>query len=140
MAYEFGSDRPNLNARLHGLGVFTATPGQSTHYHEVEFDCLFNGIEFMADNANIGDNLTFELEYIYGETWKRYQRFGKEWNIFSGYPARVILFPTRPKDGMRFKIVYNNVGESDVKFVANVFTYSDYQMINTEEGEEGTDW
>lgn len=141
MSAQYGSDNPLIDARLQGTPLFTATPGLSTHYHTFDFDCKMNGVEVYAWDANQGDNMSIESQYNaepYG--WKRYKKFGKNWNIYPNERSRIILFPTEPKAGVRLAFTYDNKGVVDVKFSINVFQFIDRQYINPSLLEEGEDW
>lgn len=140
MGYQFGTDRPKLDVKLQGIGKFVATPGQSSHYFVFPNNCMFNGVQVIADNANLGDNLSLTVEYPYQESWKRYKKFGKSWYIYKDNILEIVLFPTYPEQGMRAKFIYDNTGNANINFVVNLFVYSDQLSVDTANGAEGEDW
>jgi len=142
----YNSETPSLDARLQGIGVFSATANiVSDHYFEIDGQYMFNGIELYAWDSNIGDNISLSSEYNIGSietpVWKRYKKYGKSWNVFPNSPERIVLFPADLTVGVRLKFSYDNKhATSAVNFCVNLFTYIDQIEINTSIAEEGEDW
>ncbi len=137
----FNTSFPLLDARLWGTEIFSAAAGESTHYITFPFDCKFSGVDFIAESSTFGDTVSIQTEYnagVYG--WKRYKKFGKNWHVKANERDRILLFPTEPKQGIRVKITYNNVGESTVRFTLNMFTFAEQEKINPLILQEGADW
>ena len=140
---QYGTDKPILDARLHGAGLYTADANSVTsHYYNFTFDCKFNGIEIITDeNVKLGDNITLITEYNAGPYGhKRYKKFGKDWYLKKDDKTRIILFPTEPKAGIRLHIKYNNTSQNAVTFAVNLFTFVDQQVVDPNTLQEGDDW
>lgn len=137
-----GSSLPNVDARLEGSEVMSAVGNTSTEFYiNFNFDCDMTGIEFYAWSPNKGDTLNFYTEYNAGPYgWKRYKKFGKNFNVFPNHISRIILFPTSPKAGSRIKVVYNNTGNSAVDFSINRFQFTAIEKIDPTKLQEGEDW
>lgn len=137
-----GSLRPALDARLEGSAIFNCPANTvKTFYVPFDFDCELSGIEIYAWSSNVGDNVSMETQYQINEnTWKRYKKFGKGWNVFPDRPCRIILFPTTPKEGIRMAITYNNKGQSAVNFCINKFQFVDEAKVDPTQGQEGEVW
>ena len=137
-----GSMSPLLDARLWGVGPFECTPGVSTHYITIPFDCKFSGMDLISTTQDYGDKVDILTEYYIPpmNVWKRYKKFSKEWNIVPNERDRVILFPTEPKQGIRLTIKYSNSGETNKKVYVNLFTFIDQQKVNPSLLQEGEDW
>jgi hypothetical protein len=140
MSAEFGSDRPKLDARLQSAGLFIATPGSSTHYFVLPFDLMFNGLQFYAYSSNKGDLVNVEMQYLYGETWKRYQKYSKNWYVFPNQVTEIKTIPAYPLYGMRIAFSYTNEGDANVDFAVNLYTYVPVVNVDVANGEEGIDW
>lgn len=136
-----GNSNPALDARIEGVPVFTATPGDSVHEHVFTFDCDFSGIEIYSECAELGHTVTLETQYNAGPYgWKRYKKFGKTFNLFKNDKCRIVLFPTKPKAGIKLVIKYNNPTQTDVKFAINLFQFADMELVNPSILQEGEDW
>lgn len=140
MPYRFGTDRPKIDTRIQGTSKFTAAVGTTQHYFTVPFDCLLNGVQLYANNSNVGDSISFEVQYNYGGTWKRYKKFGKGLFFAPNAWTEFISVPAEPIQGMRIEFEYVNTGASQVDFVVNVLTYTPQVSIDVENGVEGEDW
>jgi len=140
MSAEFGSERPKLDARLQGTNLYTATPGTSTHYFTIPFDLMFNGLQFHAYSSNKGDYVNVEMQYQYGETWKRYQRYAKKWYVFDDHTIEIKTIPAYPMNAMRIAFTYENVGSSNVDFAINLYTYVPVVSVDVASGAEGDNW
>ena len=140
---QYGTDKPILDARLTGTELFTA-PANSTsdHYFDFTFDNKFIGVELYAWDSHAGDNVELSTEYYVppANAWFKYKKFGKHFNIYPNTLQNYILFPTEPKVGVRVRIKYNNVGNTDVKFSMNMFIFADQEQVNPSIGEQGSDW
>lgn len=142
MGGEYGELKFNLDSWLEGFGPFVCPPGQSTHYINFTYNCMVNGIEIINDQTAYGDKINLESQYYIPplSVWKRYKKFGKNWNIKPSTPDRIILFPTEPQNGVRFKLIYENNSVSDIKIWVNLFKFVTFNKIDTSQGQEGTDW
>lgn len=140
MSYRFGSDRPKIDTRIQGVSKFTAATGTTQHYFTLPFDCLLNGVQLYSDNSNVGDSISFEVQYQYGQTWKRYKKFGKGLLFAPKVWTEFISVPAEPKQGMRLEFEYNNTGSASVDFIINVLTYTPQTVIDVASGAEGEDW
>ena len=135
-------DNPNLDARLEGSDLFTATANSTTdHYFTFSHNCLFNGLEIYAWDSNPGDNIDFSIEYeaIPG-VWYRYKKFGKNWNVLPNTLQSIVLFPAKPRAGLRARMKYENKGNTDVKFIINFIKFADLESVNPLMGQQGEDW
>lgn len=143
MSEAYGTSRPLLDARLEG-GIFgTAVANDSTEFIYVyDFDALFNGVQLYAFNSNPGDRIFLSTEYNAGPYgWKRYKKFGKGWYVAPNQLNQIVLFPTYPKQGVRIKLVYENVhATNDVQFFLNLFNFVDIARVDTGTLQEGEDW
>lgn len=140
---QYGSDKPILDARLTGTDLFTAPANSTTdHYFNFGFDCLFNGAELYCWDSNKGDKIELSTEYYVPptDTWNRYKKFGKDFNVYPNVVQNYILFPTEPKAGVRVRIRYTNTGDTAVDFSLNMFIFADQQQVNPSVLEEGEDW
>lgn len=140
---QYGSNNPLLDARLVGTDLFTATANSTTdHYFNFEFDCLFNGVEFYAFNSSAGDKVELSTEYYVPpmNTWLRYKKFGKNFNVYPNLLQKYILFPTTPQAGVRVRVRYINVENVDVKFSMNLFVFKDQQELDLSLAQQGDDW
>lgn len=136
-----GSGNPSLDSRLQGVPKFTAPIGDSTHEHIFEFDCDFNGVEIYSMCDELGHSVTLETHYNAGPYgWKRYKRFGKTWNLCPNNNCRIILFPTKPKEGIKLVVKYHNPSLSPVDFIVNLFQFIEMENVNPASLEEGEDW
>jgi len=139
---QYGTDKPILDARLTGSDLFTAPAGVKTKfYFTFDFDCKFNGTEVYAWDSNAGDKIELITEYNAGAYgWKRYKKFGKEFNIFPNTLQKYILFPTEPSAGVRLVVEYDNTGLTEVKFSLNIFLFTDQEIVKPSILQEGEDW
>jgi hypothetical protein len=138
----FNSDSPLLDARLEGK-KYTATANSTTpHYFYFTRDCVFNGVEIYVKDANFDDEIELLTEYTTdgGTTWVRYKRFGKTFNVAPNLIQRYVLLPANPSLGVRVRINYKNTGNTDVKFWANYYVFTDLEEINPALGQQGEDW
>ena len=152
-------EKPSVDARLQGIVpigntegdiVCTVTPAEGTKTFEwaFPFDCDFNGIQVFCYNANSGDYIErFETRYFIPPeyappigVWKRYKKFGKFWPLMGGHVQKILLFPTKPKEGIRLIFKAKNTGTEDLKFSLGLYTFVVEAKINTSTGEEGEDW
>jgi len=140
MSYRFGSDRPKIDTRIQGAGKYTAPTGTSQHYFTIPFDCLLNGVQLYAKDSNVGDTVSFEVQYDYGGVWKRYKKFGKGLYFPPNAWTEFISVPAEPKQGMRLEFEYVNTGSTSVDFTVNALTYSPQTVIDVASGAEGEDW
>lgn len=138
----FGTSRPELDGRLEGWGLKTATANsKTTHSIVLTEDVMFNGIEFYAWSSHAGDNLTLSTWYPDGQGgWLRYKKTAKNWMIFPDTLNRIVLFPSYPATGIKIQIEYDNKGQSDVEFAINLFKYIDTIKLDVSQGEQGEDW
>jgi len=138
----FGPSNPDLDARIQGSPLWTATANTKTQF-ELDFDfaCDFNGIEFYAWDSHKGDNLKLWTEYYAGPYgWVFYKKFGDNFNVFPNNRTRIILFPTKPILGVRLVVEYDNKGQTDVDFSLNKFQFSDTERVLPSLLQSGTDW
>lgn len=148
MSTEFGTVAPLLDARLEGTQLFTALANTETNFyyyfqHESDVpDVKFNGVALYAYDANKGDSIELWTEYYVPplNIWKRYKKFGKNWNIAPNTLMKDILFPTVPKNGVRVVFKYKNSGNNDVDFWINLYNFVDQQLVKPSLLEEGNDW
>lgn len=137
-----GSISPLLDARLWGVGPYVCPPGLSTHYLTIPFDCKFSGIDLISSTQTYGDKISLKTEYFVPplNEWKRFKRFGKNWNVVPNERDRIILFPTEPKEGVRVAIDYENASQVECKIYLNLFTFTEQERVNPSLLQEGEDW
>lgn len=154
MGVEYGSDNPNLDARLQGIipnentgndliCKVTQADGNKTFTWNFPFSCKMNGIQINCYQSNIGDYLErVETRYSLdqGATWKRYKKFAKDWTLMNECSERIILFPTEPAAGIMIAIKAVNTGATDLKFSVSLFNFTDQETIDVAQGMEGADW
>lgn len=136
-----GSIKPELDTRVAGTDLFTATASSTTsHYYNFEFTCEFNGLEIYAWDSNKGDTISLYVEYYAGELgWLRFKKFGKKFNVYPNHVNRVITFPTTPQLGVRIRVDYN-CGANPVDFSLNVFQFSTREPVDISMGQQGENW
>ena len=112
-----------------------------THEEAVDFINFF-GVSIYAWDSNKGDNVNMWTEYFVPplDSWKRYKKFAKKFNIFPNMEMKDILFPTTPKQGVKLVIEYDNKGTSPVDFYINLYNFVDQQKVDTNVAGEGEDW
>jgi hypothetical protein len=133
----------DYDARMTGSDKFTAAANSTTkHYFYFTFDCYFNGVELYAKDSNMGDKLKMYTEYYVPslDVWKRYKKFGKEFNIYPNTIQNYVLFPATPQTGVRVCFEYTNTGNAEVEFSANFFIFADIEILDLSNLEEGEDW
>lgn len=142
-----GAPNPSLDARIEGTPLFSAPAGTKTEFRiTFDFDCDLQGIELFAWSSNPGDNVELRTEYDINNSpgnppiWRRYKKFGKNFNVYPNHVNRVIIFPTKPKVGVCLVVSYDNKGEEPVQFSLNKFQFIPLAKVDTSLGEEGEDW
>lgn len=137
-----GSMSPLLDARLWGVGPFVCPVGESVHYITIPFDCKFSGLDLASTTQSYGDKISLQTDYYVPplDVWKRFKKFGKNWNVIPNERDRVILFPTEPREGVRIAITYFNASEVEQKVYVNLFTFVDQQKVEPSLLQEGEDW
>lgn len=143
MSQEFGSDKPLLDARLEGK-KYTATANSTTpHYFDFAGDCIFNGIEIYVKDPLFDDEIELLTEYYIPplDTWVRYKKFGKTFNIAPNTIQRYVLLPAEPQLGVRVRVNYKNTSpDTDVRFWVNYYVFNDLEDVDLSSGASGEDW
>lgn len=129
------------DARLEGFFIKDAPIGVSNHYYIFPFDCYFNGIAIASTVSGVGSNVNLTTEYQAApDVWLRYKKFASTWNLFPNYVCKTILFPTKPKEGIRINIKIVNNELTPIDLGVNLFQFTPIASVNPLLGEQGEDW
>ena len=106
---------------------------------------IFNGIQYYAENSNMGDSLCFSVVDIdgsgvtaglypqaYYDTYKdgnseiEIEKFGLTWYLAPNSMQDIILYKARLYPGLVLRVKYNNSHATNtVKFICNIFRHLD---------------
>ena len=135
------------DAHLEGFNISDAPLGTSEHHFYFTYDCSFMGAAMYSSVTKLGTTIDIRTEYFAGlhpvtneQIWLRYKKFGKSWNMFPNYVCKSILFPTKPKVGIRIVVTINNNDVGPIDFGMNLFNFADIEVVNPSLGQEGKDW
>lgn len=130
------------DTRIQGWSISNVPTGDSTHYYTFNFDCFFNGVELYCDTTELGVSITMSSEYYVQplDTWKRYKKFAKDYNIFPSQNHKHLLFPTTPSQGVRIKLEVKNNTNSSVNLNLNLFQFTKLEKVDPTQLQEGEDW
>jgi len=134
-------DNPELDARMKGV-IFKDIPtGTSEQEYIFPFDCMFNGLTVGSNVTKLGSSVRLETRYQAGpSTWLRYKKFGDSWNLYPGNIDKNILFPTKPKAGIKLVIIVENNEGSPIDIAVNLYQFADSEIVIPQEGQQGVDW
>lgn len=133
--------KPEMDARLRGKYWSNIPIGVSNLEYVFEYDCSFNGAAIWSSVTKGGSSITLETQYDAGPYgWKRYKRFGKDWNLYPNYVCKTILFPTKPKAGIKLLITVDNQEGAPIDLGINLFTFIYSEIVNPSSLQEGSDW
>lgn len=132
---------PALDARMKGVYFSDIPTGESTVEYIFPFDCLFNGLTVSSSVTQLGSTVKLETYYNAGpHGWKRYKKFADSFNLFPGSIDKNILFPTKPKSGVKILITVNNNDGVAIDLALNLFQFTDVEKVDTQILQEGEDW
>ena len=86
----------------------------------------FDGVEYQAVNAEIGDYVQFQVVDKDGIAYPAgtvLEQFGNDWYIMTDVHVDLRLFKSTISPGMYLRIKYTSTGTTDVKFVGNLFRF-----------------
>ena len=87
----------------------------------------FDGIEYYAKDANIGDCVTFQIVDKDGLVYPAgtiLEEFGKDWKIFPDTLTTVKLYKAKLIVGMYIRVKYTSTSTTtDPRFVCNIFRH-----------------
>lgn len=88
----------------------------------------FNGVQYYAKDAAVGDSLTFQVVDVDGILYPAgtvLEEFGKNYFVMPNHPVEIVLYKARLLVGMYVRVIYKSVGTVDVKFVCNLYRHLD---------------
>ena len=93
-------------------------------YTPVDKTSIFNGIQYYAKNAEVGDTITFQVVIISGETVTLIEEFGDGWYVAPDKLEDIILYRSGIVPGIFLRVKYTSVGTtSDVEFFMNLYRH-----------------
>lgn len=125
----------NYRARMKGMGNWTATAGQTTDldyqmqqlaWQGTNKKSYFDGVEYYAEDAVIGDYVKFQVVDKDGLVYPAgtlLEEFGDTWYVVPNSPVGIRLFKSAIVPGMYIRIKYTSTGGTNVKFVGNLFRF-----------------
>lgn len=143
-ASDFSFINPGLDARFEGVLKIEATAGQTNKfYYYFTEDVYFNGVETYCFNSNNFDAITLEVQYQAAPgLWYRYKKFGKKYYVAPKTLQKNIVFPTKPKAGLRVEAeyVFGVSAPATAACMVNMFKFTDIEYVNPLMGQQGEDW
>lgn len=111
-------------ARFKGAFKFTALANDSTSQEFLVTDeRLITGGVYRAHNANFGDRVDVDITVpIEGVGDISVDKFVDGWYV-SDDREMLTVYPARLEVGLKIKLTYHNVGNSDVDFICNLFLH-----------------
>jgi hypothetical protein len=131
-----GLNEPHgLRARLVGSHNATITAGQTVNldwqipqlaWLGVNKQAYFDGVQYYAKSAEVGDNLKYQVVDIDGIVYPAgtvLEEFGSAYYVMPDSHVTTLLYKAKLIAGMYIRIVYTSVGATNVKFVCNLFRH-----------------
>ena len=132
---------PSVDARLIGHLFQNVPVGTSEQEFIFPYDCNFNGAAITSTVTKLGTKISLETRYQAAPgVWFRYKRFGRDWNMFPNYVCKTLLFPTRPKQGIKLVIGVENNEGVPIDIGINLYTFANLENVNPMLGQQGEDW
>lgn len=125
------TDGGTLRARVIGSHFATITAGQTQNidwtvtqltYSGVNKDSYFNGVQYYAENAVIGDTVSFQVVH---PSLGVLDEFATGFYVAPNTKDTILLYRARLYPGTTIRIVYTSTGASDVNFMCNLFRHMD---------------
>jgi hypothetical protein len=146
-----GVKEPNgMRARLVGAINQTITAGQTVNcdwlvpqltYKGVNKPSIFDGIEYFAENAKVGDRAQFQVvdktgfgvlagwysQATFDAMGNCYvvEEFGKDWAMMPNEQNQISLYRALLVPGLHVRLKYTSTGSVDVNLVVNLFRHMD---------------
>ncbi len=132
-----GVKEPNgMRARLQGIADGTITAGSTgtfdykfvqLSHNGVNKKSYFDGVQYYAKNAAIGDSVKFQIIDIdnilgYGANFV-VEQFGDKWYIAPDAMEALRLFKSKVVPNLYIRIIYDSTGGTDVDFMCNLFQF-----------------
>ena len=134
-----GVKEPNYyRARLKGMGNITVPKGTTVDLDyqmeqlsygnpAVNKISYFDGVQYYAKDAEIGDTVKFQMVDKDGLVYPAgtiLDEFGTDWNISPDTLEDIRLFKSKVYPGFYLRVKYTSVGTvNDVKFMCNLFRF-----------------
>jgi len=129
-------DADGKRARLKGTHSGTITAGQSlTMDHKMEqlqwplgtnATSIFNGVQYYAQNAAVGDHMTFQIVDVDGIVYPAntvLEEFGNAFYVAPNTLEDIILYESTIVPNMYVRIIYTSIGGTNVDFICNLFRH-----------------
>lgn len=125
------ADGGSLRARVLGSHLATITAGQSQNldwsvtqltYGGVNKDSFFNGVQYYAKNAKLGDTVSFQVVH---PSLGVLDEFASNFYVVPDIKDTILLYRAKLYPGTTIRIVYTSTGSTDVDFVCNLFRHMD---------------
>lgn len=128
-----------LRARLIGIQSVTATKNSTTDhdwkipqlsYQAVNKASFMDGVQYYAKDAEVGDNLTFQVIDIdnilgYG-AGTVLDEFGKDWYVMPDKEVTIRLYKASLIKDLYIRLKYTSIGTvNDVSLICNLFRHMD---------------
>lgn len=93
----------------------------------------FDGIEYYAKNAILGDKVTFQVVDKDGVTYPAgtvVEEFAKDWRIIPNKDKTIRLYKARLIPDMYIRVIYDSTGSTDnVHFICNLLRHLDQNSV-----------
>lgn len=128
------ADPKGLRARLIGSHFATITAGQTLDidwqinqlsWIGVNKEMYFDGIQYFAKNAEIGDSIKFQVVDVDGLTYPAgtiLEEFGHVY-VIPDKEIKIILYKAKMPAGMYIRVKYESIGSTNVKIICNLFRH-----------------
>lgn len=130
-------DAGSIRARLIGSHCDTITAGETQELNwkipdvqwlSVSKQTYFDGVSYYAQNAEIGDKITFQVvdvDGIYYPAGTVLEEFATDYNVYPNCIDQIRLYKGKLIKDLYIVIEYISTGSTDVKFACNMLRHLD---------------